>query len=50
MNEFIFVLKLLELVVDGTSDYPEAFEPAEIRVFLCEDLKSAEVTIDGKNN
>lgn len=50
LNEFIFILRLLEFFADETRDYQQTFEREEVRIFLYEDLKSAEITIDGKNN
>ncbi|KAH8587844.1 hypothetical protein B0O99DRAFT_694080 [Bisporella sp. PMI_857] len=50
LNKTIFPSKLSELIADGTRLYPQAVEPEEISIFLCEDLKSGKFTIDGKND
>ncbi|KAH6667343.1 hypothetical protein B0J14DRAFT_567846 [Halenospora varia] len=50
LNEYIFILRLLEFSTDEITDDPQTPAPEEISMFLLEDLKSAEVIIDGKKS
>jgi hypothetical protein len=47
LNESI---SLLELIRDGNRSWKQSIESEDIRIFLWKDLKSAAVTIDGKND
>lgn len=50
LNEYISILRLLEFFADDIRDDRQTPASEEIRIFLCEDLKSAEIIIDGKNS
>ncbi|KFY26188.1 hypothetical protein V491_01417 [Pseudogymnoascus sp. VKM F-3775] len=55
LNEYMFKPRALEFIADKTEGYQQTFEqqtfdPEEIRIFLCEDLHSAGIKIDGKNS
>lgn len=50
LNEYIFTLRLLDFFADEVRDDQQTPAPEEIRIFQCEDLKSAEIIIDGKKS
>ena len=50
LDEYIFILRLLEFSTDEITDDPQTPAPEEIPMFLLEDLKSAEIIIDGKKS
>ena len=50
LNEYIFILRLLEFLADEAMNSRQTSASEEVRVFLWEDLKSAEIIIDGKKS
>ncbi|KFY69653.1 hypothetical protein V496_00059 [Pseudogymnoascus sp. VKM F-4515 (FW-2607)] len=50
LNEFTFRLRILDPIADKSEDCQQTNEPEEVRIFLCEELHSAEIRIDGKNS
>jgi hypothetical protein len=50
LNEYIFILRLLEFFADEIRDDRQTPASEEIRIFQWEDLKSAEIIIDGKKS
>jgi hypothetical protein len=50
LDEYIFILSLLEFSADKNGDDRQAPASKEVPMFLLENLKSAEIIIDGKKS
>jgi ankyrin repeat protein len=50
LDEYIFILRLLEFSVDDIRNDPQTPASEEIPMFLLEGLKSAEIIINGKKS